>query len=254
MKNIIYNNISRFLSKTKIPIHKKNSNLILLFHSICDDNENNNDLYSMRTKDFEKIIKYLYKNYRFESFLDCFNLGGKIIITFDDGFKNTLTNANPILQKYNIPYHVFVATDFIRSKNGIYLNKLDLKELSEFNNVSIGSHGETHGKLTTLDQRSLDSDLSTSKNFIEDIIGKEIKTISFPHGSFNENVLKSVISNKYKMSASSIFGSVNMNTYKFTLPRLDIWANDNDRIIEEKIKGYWNWINYISLIKRIYGN
>ena len=56
------------------------------------------------------------------------------------------------------------------------------------------------------------------------------------------------------MSASSVFGAIDKNTYKFTLPRLDIWANDNNIIVEQKIKGYWNWINYINSIKRIYGN
>lgn len=254
MKKTIYNNISKFFSKTKIPVHKKNSNLILLFHSICDDNKNHNDLYNMCVKDFEKIIKYLYENYEFVSLLDCYNLGGKIIITFDDGFKNILTNANPILQKYNIPYHIFIASDFISANNGTYLSKLDVKKLSEFKNVSIGSHGKTHNKLTKLDQSNLDNDLSISKRYIEEIIGQEVETISFPHGLYNDKVLRSVISNKYKMSASSVFGAIDKNTYKFTLPRLDIWANDNNIIVEQKIKGYWNWINYINSIKRIYGN
>lgn len=253
MKDILYNNFSKFLSKTKIQIHKKNSNLILLFHSICDDSQKNNDLYDMCESDFEKIIIYLHNNFEFETFLNCRNLGGKVIITFDDGFKNILTNANPILQKYNIPYHIFVVSDFINLNNETYLNEVDLKKLSTFDNVSIGSHGKTHNKLTKFDQIDLDNDLIKSKDFIEQIIGKEVKTISFPHGAYNKRVLRSVISNKYDMSASSVFGCVNANTNKHILPRLDIWANDSTQIVKEKIMGYWNWINIINAIKKING-
>ena len=39
-----------------------------------------------------------------------------VVVTFDDGYRSSYTNAYPILQKYNIPATVFITTGFIGEK------------------------------------------------------------------------------------------------------------------------------------------
>jgi peptidoglycan/xylan/chitin deacetylase (PgdA/CDA1 family) len=47
-------------------------------------------------------------------------------ITFDDGFRNNLTVALPILQKYHLPATVFLATSFISSDElGLWTERVD---------------------------------------------------------------------------------------------------------------------------------
>ena len=58
--------------------------------------------------------------------------------------------------------------------------------------MEIGSHGVTHTKLTELSDKELINELVSSKHFLEDIIGREVHTISYPHGAINSRVKKAV--------------------------------------------------------------
>ena len=248
MKKEIYKNIantfSTFLNFDK---KKKQQNTILLFHSVSNDN--NSNIYDINIKKFQNIIEFLNNNYEFTKFKDLLKLNNKIIITFDDGYLNNLKLAIPVLQKYEVPSHIFVTTDFIKSGNKDYLNRNDLKELSKIQNVSIGSHGKTHTKLENLDDNKIETELTESKNFIEDLISKEINSVSYPHGSYDDRVIKIIKNSEYEFGASSIFGSISNNVNKFILPRIDIWSDDTNKIIDQKINGYWNFINYINKLK-----
>ena len=38
------------------------------------------------------------------------------VFTMDDGYKDNLTNALPVFKKHNLPYTIFLATDFMEGK------------------------------------------------------------------------------------------------------------------------------------------
>lgn len=71
-------------------------------------------------KKFREHLDYLKKNFevisidqfteRFES--NSFK-GNEVVITFDDGYKNNLTVAAPILKEYNFPFTVFLSTALV---------------------------------------------------------------------------------------------------------------------------------------------
>ena len=120
---------------------------------------------------------------------------------------------------------------------------------------------DTNGEGCTLIIRHSDTDqviindpkhentITTIKNFLEDLTGVNINSISYPHGSYNHNVIKEAELSNYEKGASSIFGSIRYNTNKFLIPRIDIWSNDTIKTVKQKINGYWNWLNIINKIK-----
>ncbi len=61
-----------------------------------------------------------------------------LAITFDDGFRDNLTVALPLLEKYNLPATVFVTADFIGKEN--YLSTEELQTLASHPLITIGSH------------------------------------------------------------------------------------------------------------------
>jgi len=249
MKFNIYRKFSNLIDYSNIKLKDEKDNVIMLFHSIEDKDNKKDDLYQMNLEKFKDIIIFLNNIYEFEYFDNCFKRNGKIIITFDDGYLNNLDTVSPFLDSYGIPMHLFVATDLIESNSNVYLGKSELKELSNLKYVTIGSHGKSHSKLTNLSNSNLKNELEYSKNFLEDLTGVNINSISYPHGSYNHNVIKEAELSKYEKGASSIFGSIRYNTNKFLIPRIDIWSNDTIKTVKQKINGYWNWLNIINKIK-----
>ena len=88
---------------------------ILLYHSISNDNSE----MSLNVNFFERQIKYLKNNGYTSINFDEIDQSVKkqIIITFDDGYKDVLVNALPILKKYDFKATCFFVTNLIGQDN-----------------------------------------------------------------------------------------------------------------------------------------
>ncbi len=166
-----------------------------------------------------------------------------ITITFDDGLKNNFLHAYPILKKYNFPATIFVATDFVGKEK--FLSWDDIKTMQE-NNISIGSHTVSHRWLPALDEKSIHKELYGSKKLLEEMTGREIKTLSYPLGAYNEKVKK--IARK-----AGYIGAVATNPGR-TEPKDDIFAlkiirismtSDNLLVFLIETSGYYTFIKEI---------
>jgi len=114
---LLFIRFNKFLSIIKI----NNKEIItLMFHRISYEN---NILWpSMKPNSFEKLIKLLKKNTKIISINDVFsNTINKtnlpiVIISFDDGYKDFIEFAMPILLKYNVPAHINICPGLIEKK------------------------------------------------------------------------------------------------------------------------------------------
>jgi peptidoglycan/xylan/chitin deacetylase (PgdA/CDA1 family) len=84
-------------------------------------------------KQLERALSVLSRHYRFVSFQDAVDMlsGAKpilpysIVVTFDDGYRNTLIHAMPILRKFHVPATIFVATGHIDQRKPYWFDRLD---------------------------------------------------------------------------------------------------------------------------------
>jgi peptidoglycan/xylan/chitin deacetylase (PgdA/CDA1 family) len=164
-----------------------------------------------------------------------------IIVTFDDGYRDNILIAAPILEKYHIPFTMFISTAFVKDRVHLYLSPEELRELSNSPLVTIGSHGVTHIPLTQCNDHDLHSELNSSKRYLEDLTGREITAISYPHGAVDRRVRDAAENVGYELGASSYFGFNDASTDLLTLRRICILSNDSHRVFEQKIKGDWDW-------------
>lgn len=96
---------------------------ILFYHGVTD-----RPYYDRRVQanqiqfnEFERQMRYLNRNYKFisidefyEEFVSSRKFTGKeLVLTFDDGYKNNLTVAAPLLNEMNIPFTVFISTALV---------------------------------------------------------------------------------------------------------------------------------------------
>ena len=105
-----------------------------------------------------------------------------ILITFDDGFKSTLTVALPILKKYNCHFCVFLTTCLIGQKG--YLSWNDIKVLLDCGLCEIGCHSISHPMFRFLSKEQKTTELLVSKQILEERLDKKVNCFAFPYGSF----------------------------------------------------------------------
>lgn len=169
----------------------------------------------------------------------------RVSITFDDGYMDNLTNALPILERYELPFTIFIATDLVSNGASNFLCLNDIKTLSRHPLITIGAHGKTHTPLTHHGIASLKYELSESRKLLQDITGKAVVTMSYPHGAVNDVVQHEVKAAGYACAASSYFGVNDNDANLFCLKRTEITGADSLKIFTQKITGNWDWYRFI---------
>ena len=223
---------------------------ILMYHSIGSRSPDElNDLYTVTPLRFKSQLSFLRSQqldsaFKIHPFTEMAQTG--ISITFDDGYRDNLEIAAPLLLEYGFSFHVFVNPSFVLSKDHKYLTIQSLEELAKLPGVSIGAHGYSHKKLTECTPTELAYELYASKQWIENVIGREVKTMAFPHGAVNDEVKKAAANAGYTIAASSKFGMVTLSSDSLALERTDIWSSDNARSFRSKLHGNWDWMNNLT--------
>lgn len=167
-----------------------------------------------------------------------------VAITFDDGYRDTLEVVAPFLTNLNIPFTVFVTPSFVLSSQPIYLSVAGLRELATVPGVSVGAHGYSHRRLTECDSHQLQEELTNSRKWLEDILGRPVTAMSFPHGAVDQHVRNAAATAGYLIAASSKFGT-NLPGYDpLWLARTDVWAQDDHRAFRAKLAGGWDWLRF----------
>lgn len=103
-------------------IKKSPTIVVIVYHSINTIQEDRIRAANIITPEsFEAQIQYLASSASIiplEEYLDHRERGiplseKKVVVTFDDGYKDNLTTAAPVLQKYAVPATFFIATNYI---------------------------------------------------------------------------------------------------------------------------------------------
>ncbi len=172
------------------------------------------------------------------------NNSRRVAITFDDGYKDNLYSVAPLLVKHGIPFTVFATSEFVQKGMPDFLTLGELQELSKLPGVDIGSHGATHTPLTDFDDKMLADELLSSRKYLEDAIGKEVTSISYPHGAVDYRVREAVLEAGYKIEACSRIDVNNNIRTPPLLSRTIILSNDSERVFCQKLNGDWDWYRF----------
>ena len=168
----------------------------------------------------------------------------RVAVTFDDGYKDNLYIAAPVLLRLQIPFTVFITSSFIQTGSADYLNEAELKELAALPGATIGSHGVTHCRLAECDDDTLRWELEESRRYLEDVTGKPVTALSYPHGSASDRVREAARQAGYVLAASSFFDLNKTRHDPLMLSRCEIVAQDSERVFLQKLNGAWDWMRW----------
>ncbi len=115
-----------------------------------------------------------------------------VAITFDDGYLNVLTHADPILKQHEFSYTLFIAPNEIDKGHKNMLNWLQIKSLAE-SGVDIANHSSEHLHLNrqltdeTIDQwqQRITDDIEQAELSIIAHQLPSLKLLAYPYGEYN---------------------------------------------------------------------
>lgn len=105
--------------------------VILLYHRVADL-ETDPQLLSISPEHFAEHLEYISEHYNPISLsvlgraIEAKKIPDKsVVITFDDGYADNYLNAKPLLEKYDIPATVFVASGYVGSNKEFWWDELE---------------------------------------------------------------------------------------------------------------------------------
>lgn len=164
----------------------------------------------------------------------------KVCLTFDDGFETDYTIALPLLIESNAKATFFIVKEYLE-KSG-HMTQNQLIRLSNAG-MQIGSHSYSHPNFLELNGVKQLEELISSKNFLEDLLGKEITAFSFPYGYCDRASIDRVFEAGYKYCCTSRHGFANSNSR--LIPRNSINSSQDISKIYQNInpslitRSYW---------------
>lgn len=218
---------------------------ILLYHQIGEmpTADTNLDCFCSTTEFYHQMEFLKQSDYRVISLNKALDLSfnskeidrNYIVLTFDDGCEKFYDTTFPILDTFNFPATVYPITgflgDIVTLKGRSYphlkiLSKSMLLELSKMG-VEIGGHTVQHFKLTQIDKSEAEFQVNYCKNYLEQLLGKNIDSFSYPHGNYNNEIIRIVEESGFTNALTCKSGFVQDAQSIFEIPRKYITYFDN---------------------------
>lgn len=222
---------------------------VLMYHRV---NDYDGDGLTTPTGVFDQMMRELKKRYHIVSLANLVrdvqngvSPSNKVAITFDDGYRDNLLCAAPILQEHGIPATFFVTSGFIGTRrvfpwdmNNAVQNELmdwsDVRSLSQMG-FEIGAHTVNHLDLGLVSSDVARLEIRNSKTAIQEAIGKEIKAFAFPFGkrsSCPESVSKIVAEEGFSCCCVGFGGKVSPKSDIFRLNRVPMYPTCRDLLMD----------------------
>lgn len=166
---------------------------VLLYHGILEKTDGSNvDIDTFR----DQMIALKEGGYSTVSLEDfyAFLMGTKklpaksFVLTFDDGRKDSLYPAGPILKALGFNAVMFAIEKFSHmDSNSYYLTQNEILNMEKSGTWEIESHSRTHRNLAQIPPDELQSEINDSKAGLESLLNKQIIAFAFPFGEFGQD-------------------------------------------------------------------
>ncbi len=212
---------------------------ILMYHSLDPERT---DTPAVSEETFARHLRYLkehdYRVVPVEELVAEIKKGHiprrTVAITFDDGYEDNL-KAVRLLKEYDFPATIFVIVGRIGEEG--YLSPEDLRQIETHTKVRIGSHTIHHYVLYEAPDPELE--IRGSKARLEEILGHEVRTISYPVGGFNREIMRLVKEAGYCCAFTTNRGySRRIDIY--ALRRIKMKDSDKGLGLWFKLSGYYD--------------
>lgn len=238
---------------------------VLMYHKVPDQALSSRHRIFVTKTDFEAHLKF-FRRQGFTTLtfrdLEEFRSGQRefsqfpqkpLVLTFDDGYLDNLTNAAPLLKKYQMKAVIYLLAD-----HGILENSWDAdgaeplqalmtleqkKRLSDFD-FEIGSHGLSHRNFQLLNAEQMQGELVESKQSLEKDFGR-VLSFAYPYGCASEAALELAEEAGYEFAVKTDSGGLVPEENPFGIFRINIFPEDGPAQLRKKTAPWYRYYFYL---------
>jgi len=144
-----------------------------------------------------------------------------VMITFDDGYRDVLWNAAPVLARLRFPATAYVITGRVSGSDPSFLTWDELRALERLG-IAIGSHTVDHLELTGLSDVAALFQLAASRRALEAHLHHPVQWFSYPAGRSSVHLLPLVARAGYVLAVTTSPGVVQAAAAPYGLHRYRI--------------------------------
>lgn len=158
-------------------------------------------------------------------------------VTFDDGYRDVLTNAVPILRELGVPATVFIPSAVVDGDATYWwyrspppaMTWSEIRELSQDPLFDFQAHGRTHRPLPRLSDDEARNEIEGSKQDIEARIERPVTVFCYPAGLYGEREARLVRDAGFEIAVTTDPGVTTHDSRPEALRRTMIaWGDDED--------------------------
>jgi peptidoglycan/xylan/chitin deacetylase (PgdA/CDA1 family) len=125
-----------------------------------------------------------------------------VMLTFDDGYRDVLGKASPVLKRLGMPATAYVITARISGGDPSFLTWGNLHALEQ-RGVTIGSHTVHHLELPSLSDGAALAELRDSRALLERKLGHPVQWFAYPAGAEDARVVALVRQSGYVLAVTT---------------------------------------------------
>lgn len=156
-----------------------------------------------------------------------------ILLTFDDGYENLLTNVHPLLHKLNFAYTVFLVSSKVGGTNDwvtaegyeptALLGWSDILRMQSEGGVSFEAHTASHPHLAKIPASRAVKEMQSSRDLLQEKLQAPVTVICYPYGNVNKEVAEAAKDIGYRLAVTTQTGRVRVNDDRMLLPRISVY-------------------------------
>jgi peptidoglycan/xylan/chitin deacetylase (PgdA/CDA1 family) len=219
---------------------------ILFYHRVSDDH----DELAVKPNFFRRQMEQLASDgYRVVDIPDAVRIleSGSlpprtVALSFDDGYRDVVEHALPILADYGFRATVFVVTAVADgrasfdwySRQPPVLGWDEIAMLDSGGTLNFEAHSLTHPNLLRLSEEAARREIAESRTELQERLGRAITVFSYPSGLFSARERRLTIEAGFTAAVSCEVGANVATTDRFALRRIQI--DHRDRMIDFRAK------------------
>ena len=212
---------------------------ILMYHRIATDGPSDLASWRLAPEIFEAHMSALhragYQTIGLEEWAEAVAhrhpvQGKRVVLTFDDGYRDFLIGAVPVLQRFDFSATMFLVAERIGqtalwdASFGDCAPLMSWEEIKSLQPIGIefGAHSCIHKKMTEMAPTDLAADTVNARAILEKGLGVRVPTLAYPYGDQNESVRRIVGEAGTRAAVTTEQGISKLGDDLLRLPRIEI--------------------------------